>query len=129
MFSLFIFLLIKDISSKQRNLQNCNFIMLNEKSLKVINLVLVIRSSNAQYTSFRSTHPKVFLGKGLLKICSKFTEEHPYRSVMISITLLCNFCSLHINGYKNVLNSVLVMIFVTTIISSCFLLLCCHFLR
>ena len=30
------------------------------------------------------------LGKGILKICSKFTGEHPCRSV-ISIKLLCNF--------------------------------------
>ena len=32
----------------------------------------------------------MFLGKGVLKICSKFTGEHPCRSV-ISIKLLCNF--------------------------------------
>ena len=31
----------------------------------------------------------MFLGKGVLKICSKFTGEHPYRSV-ISIKLPCN---------------------------------------
>ena len=42
------------------------------------------------FTIFRSSHPKVFLRKGVLKICSKFTGEHPCRSVM-SITLLCNF--------------------------------------
>ena len=36
--------------------------------------------------SFRSSHPEVFLGKGVLKICSKFTGEHPCRSV-ISIKL------------------------------------------
>ena len=28
----------------------------------------------------RSSHPEVFLGKGVLKICSKFTGEHPCRS-------------------------------------------------
>ena len=33
---------------------------------------------------------KMFLGKGVLKICSKFTGEHPCRSV-ISIKLLCQF--------------------------------------
>ena len=38
----------------------------------------------------RSSHPGMFLGKGVLKICSKFTGEHPCRKV-ISITLLCNF--------------------------------------
>ena len=30
--------------------------------------------------------PGVFLGKGVLKLCTKFTGEHPYRSV-ISIKL------------------------------------------
>ena len=28
----------------------------------------------------RSSHPKVFLGKGVLKICNKFTGEHPCQS-------------------------------------------------
>ena len=37
-----------------------------------------------------SSRPEVFLRKGVLKICSKFTGEHPCRSV-ISIKLLCNF--------------------------------------
>ena len=40
--------------------------------------------------SYRSSHSEVFLGKGALKICSKFTGEHPCRSA-ISIKLLCNF--------------------------------------
>ena len=39
---------------------------------------------------FRSSRPELFLRKGVLKICSKFTGEHPCRSV-ISIKLLCNF--------------------------------------
>ena len=39
---------------------------------------------------FRSSHPEVFLGKSVLKICSKFTGEHPYRSA-ISIKLQSNF--------------------------------------
>ena len=42
------------------------------------------------WCSCRSSHPVVFLVKGVLKICSKFTGEHPCRSV-ISIKLLCNF--------------------------------------
>ena len=41
-------------------------------------------------SSFRSSHPEMFLIKGVLKICSKFTGEHPCRS-MISVKLLCNF--------------------------------------
>ena len=38
----------------------------------------------------RSSRPEVFLGKVVLKICSKFTEEYPCRSV-ISIKLKSNF--------------------------------------
>ena len=37
-----------------------------------------------------SSRPKFFLRKGMLKICTKFTGEHPCRSV-ISIKLLCIF--------------------------------------
>ena len=40
--------------------------------------------------NFRSSDPGVFLVKGLLKMCSKFTRKHPSRSA-ISINLLCNF--------------------------------------
>ena len=39
---------------------------------------------------FRSCHPELFLVKGVLKICSKLTEEHPCRS-LISIKLQSNF--------------------------------------
>ena len=38
----------------------------------------------------RSSRSEVFLVKRVLKICSKFTGEHPCRSG-ISIKLLCNF--------------------------------------
>ena len=38
----------------------------------------------------RSSHPEMFLGKGVPKICSKLTGELPCRSA-ISIKLLCNF--------------------------------------
>ena len=39
-----------------------------------------------------SSHPGVFLGKGVLKICSKFTGDHPYRCrSTISIKLQNNF--------------------------------------
>ena len=30
----------------------------------------------------RSSHPEVFLGKGVLKICNRFTGEHPCRSAI-----------------------------------------------
>ena len=38
---------------------------------------------------FRGSPPEVFFGKGVVQICSKFTGEHPYRSV-ISIKLQSN---------------------------------------
>ena len=41
-------------------------------------------------TDQKSSHPEVLLRKGVLKICSKFTGEHPCQSV-ISIKLQRNF--------------------------------------
>ena len=45
----------------------------------------------------------MFLGKGVLKICSKFTREHPCRSV-ISIKLLCNFIELTLRHWCSPVN-------------------------
>ena len=55
-------------------------------------ILLFLLAKKCQYYQFiyRSSHPEVFLGKGVLKICSKFTVEHPCWS-MISIKLLCSF--------------------------------------
>ena len=39
---------------------------------------------------FRRNRPEVFLTKGVLKMCSKFTRKHPCRS-LISIKLQSNF--------------------------------------
>ena len=47
-------------------------------------------SGDIEMQQWNERLPEVFLGKGVLKICSKFTGEHPYRSA-ISIKLLCNF--------------------------------------
>ena len=44
----------------------------------------------------RSSLPEVFLRKGALKICSKFTGEHPCRSVT-SIKLLFNLLKSHVD--------------------------------
>ena len=49
---------------------------------------------------FRSSPPEMFLGKGVLKICSKFTGEHP-RLSMISIKLLCNLLKVAFQHYWN----------------------------
>ena len=54
------------------------------------NISFLILITNSMIHSYRSRHPEVFLGKSVLKICNKFTEEHPCRSVIL-IKLLCNF--------------------------------------
>ena len=49
---------------------------------------------------YRSSRPEVFLRKGVLKICSTFTGEHPCRSV-ISIKLLCTLQVLLLGYYSD----------------------------
>ena len=64
----------------------------------LVSLLLLVIDSRFRYkikdqdlnTRFRSSPLEVFLGKSILKICSRFTGEHPCRS-MISIKLFCNF--------------------------------------
>ena len=58
-------------------------------SRKVKSWFLYLTKSTLLSLLFRSTHPEVFLGKSVLKMCSKFTEEYPCRSV-ISIKLQSN---------------------------------------
>ena len=55
-------------------------------------LVSWLHSANCSFQLYwvRSAPPEVFLGKSVLKICTKFTGEHPMRSV-VSIKLLCSF--------------------------------------
>ena len=47
---------------------------------------------------FRSTPPGAFLGKGVLKICSKFTGEHPCRKVIL-IMLQSNFIEITFSAH------------------------------
>ena len=53
------------------------------------------------------SHPAVFLEKSVLKICSKFTGEHPCWSV-ISITLLCDFIEITLRHECSPINLVLI---------------------
>ena len=64
-----------------------------------LSLIFLRAVRSDSYTAFeiwftgrnsRSSRSEVFLVKSLLKICSKFTGEHPCRSVT-SLKLLCNF--------------------------------------
>ena len=51
----------------------------------------------------RSSHSEVLLRKGVLKICSKFTEEYPCRNA-ISIKLLCNFIEIALRHLCSAVN-------------------------
>ena len=59
----------------------CRSIIFLTQGIEVRNKLLIAK--------FRSSRPEVFLGKGVLKIRSKLTGEHPCRSA-ISIKLFCN---------------------------------------
>ena len=52
--------------------------------------ILFVWSSSHSIIIFRSSHPEVFLEKGVLKIRSKFTGEHTCRCV-IPARFLCKF--------------------------------------
>ena len=44
---------------------------------------------NSPWTKLRSSHPEVLLEESVLKMCSKFTGEHPCQNVIL-VKLLCN---------------------------------------
>ena len=70
-------------------------------------------------TRFRSSHPEVFFRKRVLKICSKFTGEHPCRNV-IWIKLQSNFIEIalrHGCSSVNLLDSLGILIKICWIVS------------
>ena len=67
-----------------------------EKPLTGISRFLILYRS-------RSSCPEVLLRKGVLKICSKWTGEHPCRSA-ISINLLCNFIEIALRHGRSPVN-------------------------
>ena len=64
----------------------CKFIGVKPKGNSVRSLSRVLLMA----VIGRNSRPEVFLGKGVLEICSKFTGEYPCRSV-ITIKLQSNF--------------------------------------
>ena len=62
--------------------------MVVKEKLKIGSLPVIIQTGLKIIG--RSSHLEVLLRKGVLKICSKFTREYPYRSA-ISMKLLYNF--------------------------------------
>ena len=84
---------------------------LNQMLMKVLvelsSVYVNITKRKYVYNKFRSSHPEVFLGKGVLKICRKSTWEHLCRSV-ISIKLQNNFIEIELrHGFSpvNLLNN------------------------
>ena len=65
-------------------------VALRQKHFLVSFLWLIIKWSETTQATHRSGPSDVFLGKDVLKICCKFTGEHPCQN-LISIKLLCNF--------------------------------------
>ena len=73
-----------------RFIQNCMKIVRFHKISIPENIFVIIEQNVLKFCKsvyFRRSYSEVFLRKGVLKICSRFTGEHPYRSA-ISIKLL-----------------------------------------
>ena len=68
-------------------LQSYNFSVLWSKISLNLN---ILPKDFLGFSAFRNSHPEVFLGKGVLKVRSKPTGEHPWWSA-ISIKLQSNF--------------------------------------
>ena len=70
---------------------------------------------------FRSSRPEMFFRKGVLKICSEFTGEHPYESV-ISINVLCNFIEITLRHGFSLVNLLHISehLFLRTSLEGCF---------
>ena len=52
---------------------------------------------------FRSSHPGLFLGKGVLKICNQFTGEHPWWNVIFK-NLQSNFIEIAVRHGSSPVN-------------------------
>ena len=78
---------------------------------------------------FRSSSPEVFLGKGVLKIRSNFSGEHPCRSG-ISVKLLCIFIEIALRHGCSPVNCCIFYehLYLRTPLDGCFWLLLWHFL-
>ena len=76
---------------------------------------MLLSNFDDQSKTCRSIRPEVFLRKGVLKTCSKFTGEHPCRSA-ISIKLLCNFIEITLQHGCSPVN--LLHIFITPFVKN-----------
>ena len=92
------------LKSKHVNMTSDSCVIENKKLMKINIKLMKLRKIKTKFmesvccklrnynicATFRSSHPVVSLGKCVLKICSKFTGEHPCQST-ISIKLQSNF--------------------------------------
>ena len=93
--SCFVYIaLVRRLKNQVRIIWNWSkiYFQINQQSLKVSKSRCNDWKSLQLICIYRSRPPDVFLGKGVLKICGKFTEftgEHPCWSVIL-VKLLCN---------------------------------------
>ena len=83
----------RNVATVKVDLKLCNLKPCHANLIVVLyNILKTHKERRSFWTtgSCRSSSPEVFLGKSVLKICSKFTGGYPCRGV-ISIQLLCNF--------------------------------------
>ena len=71
----------------------CILLLYNLKIYNTSVMYLHYASFVDSLTLFRSSPPEVFLGKSVLKICSKFTGEHTCRSVISAWVFYCKFAA------------------------------------
>ena len=78
---------IKELPLKAVKIYNFAYFHLTKTSFSYLSLAEILilqqhRSQNCNYSMAHISHSEVFLGKGTLKICSKFTGENTCRSVI-----------------------------------------------
>ena len=84
----------------------------------IINYLSYINQNETEFSP-RTSHPEVFLEKGVLKICSKYTGEYPCRSVIL-INLLHIFRTLFLKNISGRLFlKLLRTLFHSTLTSNC----------
>ena len=93
--------------------------------------VLLFKNTNIQgdfqiyisvpLSGYKSSPSEVFLVKGVLKTCSKFTREHPCRRAIL-LKLLCNFIEIALRHGCSPVNSLLFSehLFLRTPLDGCF---------
>ena len=92
----YLFLKQKNVATDSSVKTNSSkFINTSRPSYYLVKLFLIykiqlLKSWLTALVICRSSRSQVFLGKGALKICRKFTGEHPCQSA-ISMKLLCSF--------------------------------------